>query len=212
MRLSVSSNLDTVLGDLDRFVAQAQIAMPRALNKLREQAQVAAAREIASIYRIGVRTVLDSKYLRISLATPSKPEATIRMGGPGFPISLFSPRKAPGGISVQIKGRRFVIPHAFLATMRSGHVIVGARGAYGGKSGRSLKRTGSFGRFIFGRGERVKRSNRWGSSELPINEFLTFSLGDALANRDVIERVQDRIEEQAAKVIKQEIAFASRGA
>lgn len=211
MRISVQTNLDQVFADMDRFVASARQAMPRAINKLRDQAQVAAAREIASIYKIGVRDVQDSKFLRIKQATPEQPSASIIMGGPGLSMSLFQPRNVKGkGVSVAIKGRRFLIPGAFLATMRSGKQLVVARGAYGGKSGRRLKPTGRFGRFIFGRGERVKAGYVNRMHELPINAFYTFSLGQAFANDAVVRAAQDRIEEQAAAVIKRELQYAAR--
>jgi len=120
----------------------------------------------------------------------------------------FQPRQTRAGVSVSIKGRRVIIPGAFLATTKSGHVGVFARGAYGAKSRRTLRETGSFGRFKFGRGERVKRANRWGSSELPINELFTFGPVESFSNADVTAAVQDRIEEQAAKVLERNLRFA----
>jgi hypothetical protein len=214
LKLKVRTNEAEIFADLDALAREVeQTVKPRAANKLRDQALTAGSRAIARIYGLPVRQVSGSRYVRLILATASNPQGGIIMGGPGFPLSLFSPRKeGKRGISVQVKGKRFLIPGAFLATMKSGHLIVGARGAYGGKSSRIIRRTGSFGRFIFGRGERVKRANKWGSSELPVNEFLTFSLGDALANREVVQAMQDRIEEQAEKVIAQELRFIlSRG-
>lgn len=214
MKLGIRTNVDQVLADIDAFEAKVrQVAVPRALNRLRDAARVAAARQIAEVYGLGVREIQASRYIRIELASPARPVASFSMGGPGFPLSLFRPLKVPGqGVSVLIKGRRVLIPHAFLATMRSGHLIVGARGAYGGKSGRALRRTGAFGRFVFGRGDRLKRANKWGVTELPINEFLGFSLGDALGNRLVEQATQQRVQELAADELRRQIRFAQSGA
>lgn len=212
MKLGLRTNVEQVLADLDAFEASVrQVAVPRALNRLRDSARVAGARQIAETYGIGVRDVNDSRYLKINLASPGNPVASLSMGGPGFPLSLFKPIKVPSiGISVLIKGRRVLIPHAFLATMKSGHIMVGARGAYGGKSGRAIKRTGAFGRFVFGRGDKLKKSNKWGVTELPINEFYGFSLGDALGNRIVEQAMQDRVEELAANELRSQIRFANQ--
>lgn len=212
MKLALRANADQVLADLDAFERTVrEVAVPSALNRLRDMARVAGARRIAELYGIGVREVNDSKYLKLAWANARSPLASLSMGGPGFPLSLFRPLRVPGvGVSVLIKGKRVLIPHTFLATMKSGHLIVGARGAYGGKSAKTIRRTGTFGRFVFGRGERIKAPNKWGVTELPINEFLGFSLGDALSNREVENAMQDRVEQAAADVLRSEIRFAVR--
>lgn len=210
MRLSVRTNVDSVLGDLDAFVEGAKtLAVARAINALEGQASVAGFRKIAEIYDVGPRTT--EKYASAQLATPAHLEATITVKGLSFPLAAFRPVPTKRGVSVKIKGRRVLFPHTFMATMPSGHVGVFARGAYGGKGATVLKATGRIGRFVLGRGRREKRPNKWGSSELPINELFTFSPGDTFANPDVIAAMQDRIEEQAGKVLEREIAAVGRG-
>jgi len=190
MRLAVTTNVDQVFRDMDAFVARAQqVAIPRALNKLRDQAQVAGLRKINDLYQIGPRT--SEKYLRIKLAGQADLEAAMSMVGSGFPLALFSPIKTPRGVSVKIKGKRFLISHAFQVQQFGSNVF--ARGAYAGK-GRGLRPSGKhFGRFQFGIGR------------LPINKLYTFSPADMLANQEVVGAMQDRIEEQVDKVIASEM-------
>ena len=210
MKLKVTTNIDAFFADLDRaFASVADVAVPRALNELRDQAETAGKRKAAEVYKLPVRAL--DKYTTLKLATAGDLAASITVRGPGFPLALFAPRQTRKGVSVSIKGRRIVIPHTFLATMPNGHTGVFARGAYAGKGARVLRETGRFGRFVFGRGVRVKRPNRWGSSELPISELFTLSPPDAFGNPEVTEAMQDRVEQQAAAVLARNIKFARGG-
>lgn len=194
MRLSMKANEDEVFADIDRFTARVHaIAVPRALNRLIDQAQVAGLREINNVYKIGPRTM--ERYVTTKLATTTKLEASITARGKGFPLYAFSPRQTRNGVSVLIKGRRVIIPHAFIATMPNGHTGVFARGAYGGKGKRFKASGAAFGRFQFSR------------SRLSINELYTLSPPDALANADVTTAMEDRVAEQMPKVLAQEIRF-----
>jgi hypothetical protein len=187
LRISTRTNIDEVFRDLDAFVASAQnVAVPRALNTLRDQAQVAGLRKISEVYQIGPRTT--ERYLSITLASPSSPEASINVKGRGFPLSEMKPL---------IKGKRVLIPHAFMVKRFGLHVF--ARGAYGGKS-KGTRPTGErFGRFVFGKGR------------LPMSELFTFGPAEMLANQDVTDAMQDRIEEQAPVIIAREISAVRRG-
>lgn len=196
MRLGVTTNSKQVESELDAFAAAIAIAAPRAANKLLDQAQTVGVRSIASIYGVGQRDF--TRYLRRREALQGSPSAALIAGGRGFPLASFQPRQTKRGVSVRIKGRRIVIPHTFLASMRSGHQGVFARGAYKGRGVTRLSGE-TFGRFRFGR------------RRLPINELFTFGPSDALANTDVIDAMNERVDEQQGKVLKQEIAFALRG-
>lgn len=196
MRLSTSTNLDQVLADMDDYVATAVgVAMPRALNKLADQAETAGLRKISQVYGIGPRTM--EQYVTVDRATTGHPAATINAKGAGFPLYLFNPRQTKLGVVVRIKGRSVLVLHAFIARMHNGHVGVFARGAYGGR-GAGLTTGETFGRFSYAR------------SRLPINELYTSSPPDALSNADVVAAMQARVDEQSTKVIGQEIRFALR--
>lgn len=211
MRLKTRTNVDEVFRDLDAFALEAKtVAAARALNVLEGQATVVGFRKIAELYGVGPRTT--EKYASVELATATNPEATITVKGPGFPLSAFAPIVVTKrGVSVKLKGRRVLFPGTFMARMPNGHVGVFARGAYAGKGATAIKVTGRIGRFVLGRGRRVKRANKWGSSELPINELYTSSPADTFANPEVVEAMQDRIEDQAPDVMRRELAAVRRG-
>lgn len=194
MRLTSANNLDQVFAQLDRFADDMQrVAAVRAVNKLADQAQTAGFREIAKIYDIGPRVMENYASIRQAGA---ELEATITVKGKGFPLSEFKPIRTRKGISVKVKGRRVLIPHTFFTPKTNQRVF--ARGGYGGKG--VVKPTGeSFGRFAFGR------------SRLPINQLWTLGPATAFANDDVTNAMQDRVEEQAGKVLASEIRFARGG-
>lgn len=204
MRLRATTNASEVLRDLDRYAdAITRRAVPRAANRLAEQAQTAGLREVSAIYGIGPRSF--EKYVTTRLAAEGEFQASITAKGRGLPLYPFAARQVAKGVSVRIKGRRFVVPHAFIATMRSGRVGVFARGAYGGQG--ITKPTGErFGRFVFGSSYRGRRAR----SQLPINELYTFGPPEAFANPRVVQAMSDRVQDQIDKVMRREIAFALR--
>jgi hypothetical protein len=123
-----------------------------------------------------------------------------------------------GGVSVLLKGRRVLIPHAFIfqgqvfarGTYNASASGAGTTGRQAGKrrkrgiretTGRSaFEATGeSFGRFSYGR-------NRF-----PITLLRSTTPPAALMNQDVIDAMNARIQEQAPNVIKNAIKFATRG-
>lgn len=199
MRISARANLPEVFAALDTWVADVtKVAAPRALNKLRDQAETAGLRKLASIYGIGPRTM--EKYISTTIAKPGDSQCSIISRGRGFPLMLFNPRVVRGkggGVSVQVKsGKRFLIPHAFIATMKSGHQGVFARGSYGGKG--DVVKAGTFGRFVFGK------------RRVPISELFTLTPAGAFSNPDVTAAMTDRVAAQLPIVLAQEIRFATR--
>ena len=195
MRLTSRDNLSRVMADIDQFRNSiTDVAAPRALNALRDQAQTAGLREIAKVYEIGPRTM--EKYVTVKLATGGDLEAEITVKGRGFPLSFFRPVPTDRGVRVMVKGRTFVIPHSFMVKRFGQHVF--ARGSYGGKYGGTP--TGErFGRFVFTKGR------------LPIAELYSFAPPDCLANASVTAVMDDRVAEQAASVLAREIGAARRG-
>jgi len=185
-----------VLADLDGYVDDVvNVAAPRALNRMRDQAKTAGFRKLADVYDIGPRTM--DKYARVTFADRRSLIASINVKGAGFPLYAFDARQTRQGVTVKVKGKRVLISHAFLATMPSGHVGVFARGAYGA----SFK----FG----GKGRRITKP-RAKRTELPIRELFTFGPSKAFANPDVVDAMQTRVDEQAGPVLRQEIRFAAR--
>lgn len=197
LNLSSKDNIDDVFDEIEAYIDKVNlIAVPRAINKVANQAQTAGLRKINDIYQIGPRTM--EQYVYTTLASASDLTATINAKGAGFPLYLFSPRPTNKGVTVSIKGTRILILHAFIARMPSGHIGVFARGAYGARATHFEATGEAFGRFAFGK------------SRLPINELYTLSPPDAFDNPDVIKAMDDQVALQMPIVLAQEIKFATR--
>lgn len=218
MRVAVSTNLDDAFSQLERGVnAALAVALPRALNKLGDQAKVAGLRKITEVYRIRRSDLVP--YFDVRVARPGAVESAIVAKGKGFPLRLFNPVKTDRGIRVTVKGKSFEIPHAFFANLGIG-LQVFARGTYNGNRTAGAytpgRRKAGLGKAT-GRspyvptGERFGKFN-FGRLRFPITLLRTMSPPDALSNPEVNRAMMDRVEEQTAKVLKQEIRFASRGA
>jgi hypothetical protein len=193
--IGVSSNQGDFERALDAFVGNLALAASRSANELRDQAETAGLREIASDYGIGPRTF--EKYVNVTIATPGRLEASVIARGKGFPLYVFEPHQTRQGVSVLVKGKRTLILHAFIATMPNGHVGIFARGAYGE-------------RFHFKRGVH-KRRPLGRNTELPIAELYTWAPSDALGNPTTVAAMNDRVDEQRSKVIQRNVRFAVSG-
>lgn len=203
MKLRVRTNADEVVRAIDDYAAGLRRAATRAVNELTDQAKTAGLREISRVYGIGPRAF--EKYVDVRIARGEETVASIVVRGKGLPLHIFGATPTKRGVSVKVKGRRFLIPHAFIQRMQSGHVGVFARGAYGGKG--VLRKSGStFGRFVFGYSRRRKTDR----SRYSINELYTFAPPDAFANGEVTKAMADRVDEQLGRVMKRAIAFEVR--
>lgn len=195
MRMSATCDTSKGRAQLDALRAGIEdVAKPRTANTLADQAETVGFRKIGELYGIPARRM--AQYASRRDARAGDLEASITVKGRGFPLSEFRPRQTAKGVAVTIKGRTFVIPHAFMVRKFGQHVF--ARGAYGGKGLR--KATGeSFGRFAYGR------------TRLPINELYSFAPPDAWSNPEVVQAMDDRVESQAPSVLRREIAAVTRG-
>ena len=208
MRLTAKTDVTQPERDLDSFIDRVRrVAVPRALNELAPAAQTAGFRKINAIYQIGPSVM--AGYATIKLADAGDFEASINVRGKGFPLSVFAPLQTKAGVTVRVKGKRVLIPGAFLATMANGHRGVFARGAYGGKGVR-VPSGKSFGRFRFGYSKRITKP-RTARTELSINELYTFAPPDAFDNEQVVEAMNDRVAELAPAQLRRQIAAVRRG-
>lgn len=195
MRLTTTDNVAQAEANIDALLARIlESALPRAANTLRDQAQTAGYRKINEVYDIPARTM--DQYTTLKVSTPNDLEASITVKGRGFPLSTLRPVQTKQGVTILIKRRRVLVPHAFMVARFGQHVF--ARGSYGGKG--AVRPTGeSFGRFVFG------------SGRLPISELYSFAPPDCLSNNDVRQTMDDRVEQQAPAVLKRELAAVARG-
>jgi hypothetical protein len=191
LRIDIRHNIkDAVdrLGNLSKGMADK--AITRTINKTAVQGKTQATREIKEQYQISTRVV--GRGISIRRAGRGVLQAVIKVEGRPLPMIAFQAKKDARGVSVVIKGRRVVVPHAFIATLKSGHKGVFARGGYKG----GFEKNGQqFGRFQFGK------------QRFPIGELFTASLPQGFNNKVVKDKVVKRINEQFPKVLGQEIAY-----
>lgn len=196
MRLSTRCDTSKGFAALDALGDSIlDVAAPRALNTLNEQAQTAGFREIDDVYGVSTRTM--AKYASQRTARAGDLEASTSVRGKVFPLSEFRPIQTARGVTVVLKGQRVLVPHAFLVKRFGQHVF--ARGAYRGRS--VPKPTGETG----GRGF------TYGRTRLPISELYTLGPADMFQRRSVVDRMNDRVDEQAPAVFRREIAAVARG-
>ncbi len=163
-------------------------AIARALNKTATTARVEAARNIRDAgYGLKVGKIKDA--LSIRRATGEELTAVLRSTGQPIPLINYGARQTAKGVSVNVKNGRKVIPHAFVATMRSGHTGVFIRT---GKPHLKQSRNAKAG----------KRTDN-----LPIDELFGPSIPSAFANDVVQDAVADAIEERFPVVLRQELKY-----
>lgn len=111
--------------DIDRAFAQigerAPHALSRAMNRAVVTARTVMAREIAEDTKLGVRAV--TKELKVTKARPDALQARLSVTGSKIPLIEWKPTVSRRrGVRAKLpppgKG---VYPHAFIATMKSGH-------------------------------------------------------------------------------------------
>ena len=211
MKLSFTTNIDKVFADLDALQAAiVRDAVPLWLNDLGDKAKTTGVQTVRDIYGISTRDT--APYLEVSYGNAARPRWELRAKGYGFPLKLFHPRQTPKGVVVTIKGRPVLFPHAFIVKA-TGHVW--ARGTYQGNTkggtytGNTRKRTGGFegkaqGSPFEATGETMGRF-QFGRNRFPISILRTFSIPNAFGNDEVVQAMQTRIEDDAAKVLANKI-------
>lgn len=166
-------------------------ALSSALNKTATQARTAAARRVKAIYQVSTRAVRNS--IRIQRSNYRTLTATLIVDGKPFPVMAFSAKQNKSGVSFRLKGRRVMIPHAFIATMSSGHKGVFARGGYPKSVG------------VINTGETWGGKFKFGVNRTPINELKTISVPYAFLNNSVQTELRYQISEIFPKIFWHEI-------
>jgi len=115
---------------LAAFVSQLRatagpVVIARAINKTADSEKVAFSRDIAKKMALKVGVVKNA--IRVERATGSRQAARVITAGARIPLIDFGargqePSRGRGrGVSARLPGGRGRYPHAFIATMRSGH-------------------------------------------------------------------------------------------
>lgn len=181
MQISVSHNLSSVAlayKDLaDKYVNQATV---RALNKTAITVRAEAARKVGREYNIKIGAAKSQMW--ITQANRGQIKASITVSGRPIPLIEFDARRAPGGVSVKIKGTRKVLRGFFIAKMPTGHI-----GVY--------SRTGAFGRRNNPKLEKIRQRY---SLSLPV----------AFSQKQIVDALLSVASNRFAETLRQEIRFA----
>jgi hypothetical protein len=95
-------------------------AIARALNRSATSAEVVMVRSIAQDMALKQGDV--RRYVYVRQATPTTLRATISASGSRVPLIMFNARERRGrGVTARLPGGAGQYPHAFIATMTSGH-------------------------------------------------------------------------------------------
>lgn len=177
--LHVGDALAALDGFSDRLRSK---ALPRALNKVADQAKVQASREIrAAGYQLKVSVIKAA--ITLKRANRNTLQAEVIASDHMMPLYAYAARRTKKGITVAVRGgQRKLIqnPHAFIATLRGGN-------------------TGIFERVVVG-GKRVPR--------LPIRELYGPSIPQAFANKTVQQALVRVVRERFPAILEREIKFA----
>jgi len=145
----------------------------RALNRTITTVRAAAQRRIREKYPgLTASTVRDQ--LKLTRASRAMMVAKITVKGRRMPLMEFAARQTKRGVTVRVTAQRKLIPHAFIATMKSGHTGVFVRAG-------SSKESGADVTFRVGKGSRLRKKG----SDLPIAELTSISLPKAFMNQAV---------------------------
>lgn len=128
IRLEVSSNAYAFSRELELAArGKLTIAMARAVNYAIDGAQIEAKRKIRETYNVSLSGL--KKAFRLRKATPNKLLAVLEASGRPFNVIGFGARQVKSGVSVDIKGQRKIIRHAFIQTIK-GALDTGFRGVF----------------------------------------------------------------------------------
>lgn len=188
LSLNVQSDTKGIVASLTKYVGDQQKAVVRALNKTAEQARTAASQEVrAAGYNIKASAIKKSFVIQRAKAG----NLAVVLKATGRPIALinYDARNGKTGVSVRVKTGRFVLRHAFIATMPNGHQGV-------------FERTGNQHKVVSRNGKKVRTG-------LPIKELFGPSIPQSLANDAVQKAVMAKIREKYPQILRHELAFVA---
>jgi hypothetical protein len=186
--LKIESNVKDIVASLTRFAESERTAVVRALNKTAIQARTAASQEVRGVgYNIKASAIKRS----FAINRASKDRLIVVLRATGAPIALinYSARQTKSGVSINVKGGRKLLKHAFIATMSNGHKGVFERVG--------IARTGG----------KVMKNGKMRRANLPVRELFGPSIPTALGNEVVERAIMKKIEEKFPKILASELNF-----
>lgn len=116
--LSVKSNARSIIAEIDGLTAGgARTAMMRALNRAAGGVRTDASREIRKTYKVKKATV--DKSFSVQTATSQSLRAVVHVSGRPLSLAGFAARQTKKGVTVNVKGQRKLIRHAFIRTLKT---------------------------------------------------------------------------------------------
>jgi len=172
-------------------------ALTRAINRTLAGVRTDKTNEAAKVLNLKKTDIRNA--VRINRATWSNMAASVRRTGKPVPLAKFKgTRQVRRGVSVLVKigGQRTVLPHAFIATMRSGHVGVFWRkdDTWVGYADRSSLPPRAYGRLP----EHYR---------LPIKELYGPRVEDILSDPDVMERLIEMADDRLQRNLDHEVNY-----
>lgn len=190
--MAITLHFDT--SSMERAIRRLRSRVPRlevrALNRSATSGRATLARHVSQDTGLNVSDVKD--FITIEKATVDRKVAVVRASAKRVPLIKFrasgpEPSRGRGrGVSARVQGDRKRYPHAFIATMKSGH-----RGVFERK-GRSRSRKGM----------------PWGSPGLPIRQLFGPSIYHVAQKHVAV--AQARFQEQLEKNMAHEFEYAFR--
>lgn len=116
--LNVSQTARGFIASVDALKSgQMNRAIAMALNRTADGVRVDSSREIRKRYRIKVATV--NKTFSFQRATADRLVAVVQVRGRPLSLGGFDPRQTRRGVTVNVKGSRKLIAHAFLRILKT---------------------------------------------------------------------------------------------
>jgi Prophage minor tail protein Z (GPZ) len=200
ININVRSDISGALRKFQLIEDDAKRAIPRALNKTMTTARAQAARQIVDV-GYGLKISGIRKSISIERASVGRLRAAIRATGRPIPLIYYGARETSKGVSVDVLHGRKVIPHAFIATMPSGHEGVFIRVGAAAQTHAALAGAG----ITTGKPVRSPRSS--GKHGLPIRELFGPSIPAAFSNRAVREALVAAVRDRFPVVLSQELRY-----
>jgi|SRR6185436_18436295 len=167
----------------------------RSLTKVATQAETFGNKKVRETYNLKRADV--DKAISVTPASVSKLQVDIRVKGQRLPLFTLNAKQFGKGVKVTIKkGGRTLLPHAFVATMKSGHTGVFLRSKDKFMQNRLRK-------FVHGPVQQSKRQ--------AIEEKFTISVPEMFRSKVIIDGIESLIVDKFPGILENQLQFYLSG-
>jgi len=190
IKLDIKTNGRDVMAKIKKFASDLEIkATVRALNKTAEQARTEASVQVRTA-GFNIKASAIKKSFTIQKASAGRLLVVLKSTGAPIGLINYGARQTKSGVSVQVKGARTILRHAFIRTMGNGH-----KGVY--------ERVGA----ARTKGAKQMVNGRMVRANLPVRELFGPSIPSALANEVVQNAIIAKMKQAFPKILEHEISF-----